>query len=116
MNAHSAIHARVPTARQRTAIRYHGAMTRTTIAVPLSTRSKERLEALAQRLQRSPEDISAEVIERYVADEEHAVQTITARLEAAESGAPVVGHAGVEAWVRSFGTDTEQPRPAPSAE
>ncbi len=104
----------LPAARQQVAIWYHRDMTKTTIAVPLSAQLKERLEAVARRFQRSPEDISAELLEQYVAHEEQAVQTITARLEAAECGAPVVDHADVEKWVRSFGTDTEQPRPAPS--
>ena len=89
-------------------------MTKTMLAVPLSAQLKERLEALARRFQCTPEDMSAEVLEQYVVDEERALQTIASRLEAAEGGAPVVAHADVEAWVRSFGTDAEQPRPLPS--
>ena len=90
-------------------------MTKTTIAVPLSAQLKERLEALARRFQCTPEDMSAEVLEQYVVDEERALQTIAIRLKAAERGAPVVTHADVQAWVRSFGTDAEQPRPVPRA-
>ena len=71
----------------------------------------DRLTALAESTGRSPSLLASEALTRYLSVEEWQVAAIREAVEAADAGAPMVDHEDVVAWVRSWGTDNELPRP-----
>jgi RHH-type transcriptional regulator, rel operon repressor / antitoxin RelB len=71
----------------------------------------DRLNALAQRTGRSKDLLAAEALAAYLAVQEWQVEAIREAVEAADSGATPVEHATVAAWLRSWGSEDELPRP-----
>jgi predicted transcriptional regulator len=73
----------------------------------------DQLERLAQSTQRSPSNLAAEALAAYLDVNEWQVEHIKKALEEAKSGAPGISHERIKAWVRSWGTDKELPKPEP---
>ncbi len=86
-----------------------------TLSVPLSSDVTKRLKAIAEREHRSPEELTAEALTSFVSEEESEMRLIAERSRVAYGGAPRVGHARVAEWLRSWGSETEVPRPKPAA-
>lgn len=87
----------------------------TTLSVPLLADVKRRLEAIAQRDHRSPEELTADVLASFVSKEEAELRLIAERAELAQCSAIRVLHTRVAEWLRSWGTKKELPRPKPVA-
>lgn len=87
--------------------------------VPVMTRVspelKERLRALAKDTNRSESYLAAEAIAEYVEMNAWQVKEIGRRLDEAKAGAPGVAHEDVDAWVRSWGSENELPKPKPGS-
>jgi len=87
--------------------------------VPVMTRVspelKERLQALAKDTNRSESYLAAEAIAEYVEMNAWQVKEIRRRLDEAKAGAPGVAHEEVDAWVRSWGSENELPKPKPGS-
>ena len=85
----------------------------TMMTVRLKPEVSERLDALARDTKRSKSYLASEAIESYVNLNEWQVAHIKAALAEDEQGGPGVPHADVAAWMDSWGTDHELPRPEP---
>lgn len=85
--------------------------------IPVHGRIREetaaKLDELARTTRRSTSDLVGEANEAYPELNAGQVERIRRSLEEARSGAPGVPHAEVEAWVRSWDTGNELPRPEP---
>jgi len=89
-------------------------MTKTvTVHVRLMPEVNEKLEALARSQGCSKSDLASRAIESFVDNEGWQVREIELGLAQARSGKPGVPHEEVAAWVRSWDTDHELPRPKP---
>ncbi len=82
------------------------------VTVRLAANVKQRLDKLARATRRSKSFLAAEAIERYVADEAEFLAAVEEGVAQADAG-QVVSHDRVSAWVHSWGTDTETPKPDP---
>jgi predicted transcriptional regulator len=82
----------------------------TTLTIRVDQSVKDRLEAVAQRLNRSKSFVAGEAIEGYLAVQEWQVEGINKALQSmdANMGMP---HADVAEWVDSWGSETERPKP-----
>jgi predicted transcriptional regulator len=80
-----------------------------TVRVP--TADFERLNALARSTRRSKSDLASEALAAYLAVQEWQVAAIREAVDAADAGAATIAHAAVAAWLRSWGTADELPRP-----
>lgn len=83
------------------------------MTVRLSPEVKDKLDALARDTNRSKSYLASEAIESYVSLNAWQVAHIKAALEEDEAGDPGVPHEEVAAWMNSWGTDHELPRPEP---
>ena len=83
----------------------------TTITVRLKSEVSEKLEALARDTKRSKGRLASEAIAAYVELKAWQVAHIKEALEEDESGVSGVPHDEVIAWIESWGTDHELPRP-----
>jgi predicted transcriptional regulator len=86
----------------------------TTLSVRLSQATKDRLDALAKSTKRSKSCLASEAIEAFIELNAWQVEGIEAALKEADAGL-LVPHEEVVAWVRSWETDRELPRPQPKA-
>ena len=84
-----------------------------TLNVRLMPEVNERLEALARNRGCSKSDLASRAIESFVDNEAWQVREIELGLAEARSGKPGVPHEEVAAWVRSWDTEHELPRPKP---
>lgn len=80
-----------------------------TVRVPRA--DLERLSALAESTRRSKSDLATEALAAYLAVQEWQVAAIREAVEAADAGATPIAHAAVAAWLESWGTAEELPRP-----
>ena len=71
----------------------------------------ERLDALAGRTGRTTAELAEEAITEYLSVQEWQIAAIEEAVREADSGAVPVEHARVVAWMESWGTDNELPRP-----
>ena len=85
----------------------------TMMTVLLTPEVNDRLEALARDTKRSKSDLASEPIEAYVALNEWQIAHIKAALAEDDRGGPGLPHEEVVAWMRSWGTGQEVPRPEP---
>jgi predicted transcriptional regulator len=83
----------------------------TTMTVRLSRELHRDLERLASSTGRSRSFLAAEAIAAYVEVNRWQVAGIEAAIAEADAGAPAVGQAAIEAWVRSWGDESELPPP-----
>ena len=89
-------------------------MTKTvTMNVRLMPEVNQKLEVLARSQGCSKSDLASRAIESFVDNEGWQVREIELGLAEARSGKPGVPHEEVAAWVRSWDTDHELPRPKP---
>ena len=84
-----------------------------TLNVRLMPDINEKLEALARNQGCSKSDLASRAIESFVDNEAGQVREIELGLAEARSGKPGVPHEEVAAWVRSWDSDHELPRPKP---
>jgi predicted transcriptional regulator len=82
-----------------------------TVTVRLEPEVGEKLAALARYMKRSKADLASEAISSYVVLNAWQVAHIKEALEADDSGAAGVPHREVAAWLGSWGTDHDLPRP-----
>ena len=80
-----------------------------TVRVP--KQDLERLNALAQSTNRSKSELASEALAAYLVEEVRQIAAIREAVERADAGAPWIPHEAVAAWLRSWGTANELPRP-----
>jgi predicted transcriptional regulator len=85
-------------------------MAESTLAVRLAPEVKRRLESIASRVHRSESVLAAEAIEEFLAVQEWQIAAIEEGIAAAERG-DLISHEDVRAWVESWGSEHELPRP-----
>ncbi len=81
------------------------------LTIQLPKAELERLDALAERTSRSKSALAGEALAAYLDAQEWQVAAIREAVAAADAGAVPIDHAEVASWVRSWGTDSELPRP-----
>ena len=81
-----------------------------TLSIRLDSATKQRLDALAKRSQRSKSFLAAEAIAAYVEQEEWQLGEIHAAIEELDAG-QAVGHDKVATWLKSWGTAAEKKAP-----
>lgn len=79
-------------------------------ALALSETAVRELTGLAERMGRPADELLAEAVRRYVDDERQILEGIERGIADADAGR-TVDHEAVVAWVESWGTDDELPRP-----
>jgi predicted transcriptional regulator len=84
-----------------------------TMTLRLKPEVSEKLEALARDMKRSNAYLASEAIAAYVDLKAWQVAHIKGALEEDESDVPGVPDDEVIAWIESWGTDHELPRPTP---
>ena len=82
----------------------------TTLTIRVDQSVKDRLETVAQRLNRSKSFIAGEAIEEHLAVHEWQVEGINKALNSIDAGNGV-SHSEVAEWVNSWGTESEKPKP-----
>ena len=92
--------------------RCEGKMRTSAVRVPLSDKTRARLQEVALRARRSEEELAASLIEGALAADELEVEIIHRRLAEAEAGGPFVRHADVLAWLQAIseGADAAPPK------
>jgi predicted transcriptional regulator len=82
-----------------------------TLTIHLPREFLEQLDALAVRTRRSKSSLAGEALSAYLAAQEWQVAAISHAVEVADAGASPVEHPSVASWLRSWGTESELPRP-----
>ncbi|MGH7037060.1 MAG: CopG family ribbon-helix-helix protein [Stellaceae bacterium] len=85
----------------------------TMMTVRLTPEMREKLDALARDTKRSKSYLASEAIETYINLNTWQIAHIKAALAEDEAGGPGVAHEDVAAWLESWGSDHELPRPEP---
>jgi len=83
----------------------------TTLTLDLGPELKDSLDGLAASTGRPVADLVAEALAGYVEAQRWQIEQIEEAVRQADAGGPFVPHEEVEAWVRSWGTANELPRP-----
>jgi predicted transcriptional regulator len=86
----------------------------TTLTVRLSQATKDRLDTVARSTKRSQACLESEAIEAFIELNAWQIEGIEAAIREADAGR-LVPHEEVVAWVRSWQTGEELPRPQPKA-
>ena len=73
----------------------------------------ERLDAIAQQRGCTRSELLGEALAAYFDVQEWQLKAIQKAIDEADAGGPFIPHEEVEAWVRSWGTPNELPRPRP---
>ena len=84
----------------------------TTLTIRLPHAVRERLEAVAKRLNRSKSFLAGEAIEEFVAVQEWQVAGIEDAIRSLDAGKGVA-HDEVVRWIESWDGGRERPRPGP---
>jgi predicted transcriptional regulator len=87
------------------------AMSTTSLDVPLSDQTRERLKELANRNRKSEAEIAATLIEGALAADELEVRIIRDRLAQADAGGPFVRQEDVLAWLKALSEGKRVPAP-----
>jgi len=83
-----------------------------TITFRIDSKTKERLEKLAQATDRSMSYFIGTALEKVIEQEEWQIGEIKRRVEIADkSGAKFIPHEEIEAWLQSWGTKKERKPP-----
>jgi predicted transcriptional regulator len=85
-------------------------MSKTHLSVRLKPKLGDRIDALAAAIERPRSYVVEKAIEEYIDREAWQVEAIRKGLADAEAGL-LVSHEAIEAWVASWGTANEKPRP-----
>lgn len=83
------------------------------MTIRLAPETREKLDALARDTKRSRSYLASEAIESFVNLNAWQVAHIKQALAEDEQGGPGVPHDEVVAWMESWGTDPELPKPEP---
>ena len=83
----------------------------TMMTIRLTPETREKLDVLARDTKRSRSYLASEAIERYVNLNAWQVAHITQALAEDEAGGHAVPHEKVAAWLESWGTERELPKP-----
>jgi predicted transcriptional regulator len=83
------------------------------LTIRLNPELADRLEGLARDMGRDPAEVAAMAIDAYIDANAWQVRHIREALDGAKSGSPGVPHDEVVAWIKSWGTGHELPRPVP---
>ncbi len=86
-------------------------MSTTTLDVPLTDQTRERLKEVAARNRKSEAEIAATLIEGALAADELEVQMIRDRLAQADAGGPFARHEDVLAWLKALSEGKLVPAP-----
>jgi predicted transcriptional regulator len=81
------------------------------LTIRVSKEELERLRALAVATDRSVSFHGHQAVARYLAQEAWQIAAIEEALATSRAGEPTVSHEKVAAWLDSWGTAEEQPRP-----
>ncbi len=84
------------------------------MAVKLDVETRERLQALGTARRRTPHWLMCEAIQLYLEREEREEREralVRERLARYDATGEYVAHEDVDAWLKSWGTDNELPRP-----
>ena len=82
-----------------------------TLTIQIESELGERLDALANRTGRTPKELAEEALTEYLDIQEWHVAAIEEAVREVDGGAVGVEHARVVAWMESWGTENELPRP-----
>jgi predicted transcriptional regulator len=85
--------------------------TQTTLTLRLPAQLVARLEAFAALTGGSAASLVEEALIPFLDYEEWKYTSIAEAVNKADAGGPLIEHERVEAWVKSWGTDHELPRP-----
>jgi RHH-type rel operon transcriptional repressor/antitoxin RelB len=88
-------------------------MTSETFTVRVDTNIKKRLEKLAESTGRSRSFLTAEAIAEYLDANEWQIAGIKAAIASIKQEG-TIAHEDMEAWVNSWGTESELPPPKPT--
>jgi len=83
----------------------------TTVEVPLSDETRERLREVAARTRRTEQETAATLIAGALAADELEVEIIRQRLTQADAGGPFARHEDVLAWLRALSEGKKTPAP-----
>jgi predicted transcriptional regulator len=81
------------------------------LTIHLPKECLEQLNALADRTGRSRDALAGEALVAYLAAQDWQVDAIREAVEAADKGMTPIEHASVAAWLRTWGSEDELPRP-----
>ena len=81
-----------------------------TLSIRIDADTKQRLDALAERSNRSKSFLAAEAIARYIEAEEWQLSEIQAGIDDVEAG-HTVSHDKVSKWLKSWGKRSESKAP-----
>lgn len=84
----------------------------TTLTIRVDRSVKDRLEAIARQMNRSKSYLAGEAIQEFIAVQEWQIAGIEAALRSLDEG-KAVPHDKVAAWVNSWGSADELPKPKP---
>ncbi|MBF0622539.1 MAG: CopG family ribbon-helix-helix protein [Magnetococcales bacterium] len=82
-----------------------------TLTLRLEPELKEQLDQLSRSTKRSKSFLAAEAIRNFISTNAWQVDAIKNAVEQANNGGPFVAHEDVAAWVESWDTENELPRP-----
>lgn len=83
------------------------------LTIEMSAECSDRLQELAARLDASQESLAQEAIQLYLDMQESQMKEIQAAVGEADSDPRRIPHEAVAAWMRTWGSDEELPRPTP---
>ncbi len=82
-----------------------------TLTIRIQPAMSERLDALASHTGRTATELAEEALKAYLAVQDWQVAAIEEAIRDVEAGVPLIEHAAVVAWMESWGTENELPRP-----
>jgi RHH-type rel operon transcriptional repressor/antitoxin RelB len=82
-----------------------------TLTIRVPKQQLERLARLAEATNRTKSFLAAEALTEFLDQQEWQVAAIQEAIDEIDSGVPTVSHERVVAWLKTWGTDHEEPMP-----